>query len=186
MKKPEQKSDCFLVLDFQSGNEEALVFLVKRWHKKLCEKAYWIVKDADLAKDIAQECWDVVMLKINDLNDPNSFGSWISRIVYRKSLDSIKKQRKTQERLEYFKYEQEQDVEVENEESHEYKTNMLLKAIKALPIKQQMVLHLFYLKDYSLKDISNELNISTGTVKSRLFKARESLKQTLKHRTYEN
>jgi len=41
------------------------------------------------------------------------------------------------------------------------------------------------LDSYSLKEISKLLDISTGTVKSRLFNARESLKQTLKNRNHE-
>jgi len=60
------------------------------------------------------------------------------------------------------------------------KEKILLKSIKSLPFGQQIVIHLFYLENYSLKDISNELNISTGTVKSRLFKARETLKTNIK------
>lgn len=184
MKKPEQKPDSFLVLDFQSGNKESLVLLIERWHKTLCKKAFWIVKDADLAKDIAQDSWSTVILKIQDLKNPDSFESWISRIVYRKSLDSIKKSKRTRERLEHFKHQQEKVFEDDNLDLSIEKA--LLKAIKQLPIKQQIVIRLFYLEEYSLKDISKELNISTGTVKSRLFKARETLKETLKHRTYEN
>lgn len=165
MKKTEQKSDSFLVLDFQSGNKESLVLLIERWHKKLCKMAFWIVKDSDLAKDIAQDCWSTIILKIHDLKNPDSFGSWISRIVYRKSLDNINKSKRTYETLEHFKHQQEKVFEDEDLEISTEKA--LLKAIKQLPIKQQIVIRLFYLEDYSLKDIGNELKISKGTVKSR-------------------
>ena len=47
--------DGNLVLEYQSGNVKALATLVKRRHKQFCEKAFWILKDADLAKDIAQD-----------------------------------------------------------------------------------------------------------------------------------
>ena len=56
----------------------------------------------------------------------------------------------------------------------------LKKAISLLPSTQRMVLSLFYLENYSLKEISGILDISEGTVKSRLFNAREHLKETLK------
>ena len=62
----------------------------------------------------------------------------------------------------------------------------LLKAIQSLSINQQMVIRLFYVEEYSLKDISDTLKISVGTVKSRLFHAREKLKLILKNRNYEN
>lgn len=183
MNNPEFKSDCFLVVDFQSGNKQALVLLVQRWHKILCEKAFWILKDADLSKDVAQECWKIVILNINNLKEPNSFGGWISRIVCRKSLDvliNIKKAEKIKE-----EYICQQEGEMEDKDFTESLEKHLLKAIKALPINQQAVIRLFYLESYSLKEISKLLNLSTGTVKSRLFNARESLKQTLKNRTHE-
>jgi RNA polymerase sigma factor (sigma-70 family) len=58
----------------------------------------------------------------------------------------------------------------------------LSKAIKTLPTKQQMVIKLFYVEEYSLKQISDLLNISLGTTKSRLFHAREKLKLILKEK----
>ena len=61
----------------------------------------------------------------------------------------------------------------------------LLKAIKKLPEQQQIVIRLFYVEDYTLKEISEILNISIGTAKSRLFHAREKLKLILKNRNYE-
>jgi RNA polymerase sigma-70 factor (ECF subfamily) len=61
----------------------------------------------------------------------------------------------------------------------------LLIAIKALPNDQQIVLKLFYVEDYKLKELSDTLKISMGTAKSRLFHAREKLKQQLKHKDYE-
>ena len=78
----ENISDSDLVLEFQSGNKEALNQLVKRWHKTFCKKAYWLVKDADIAKDIAQDSWGVIIKKIDTLKKIESFGSWALRIVY--------------------------------------------------------------------------------------------------------
>ena len=79
---------------FQSGDKNALNQLVKRWHKTFCEKAFWLVKDADVAKDIAQDAWSVIINKIDSLKKPESFGSWALRIVYTKSLDWIKANKK--------------------------------------------------------------------------------------------
>jgi RNA polymerase sigma-70 factor (ECF subfamily) len=58
-------------------------------------------------------------------------------------------------------------------------------AIKDLPQDQQVVLRLFYLEEYSLKEISEIVNKSAGTVKSRLYHAREKLKTILKNRNHE-
>ncbi|GAA4272347.1 hypothetical protein GCM10022258_16410 [Aquimarina gracilis] len=63
--------------------------------------------------------------------------------------------------------------------------SILSRSIKQLSINHQIVLNLFYLEEYTIKEISEILNISTGTVKSRLFTARENLKIIVKDRNYE-
>ena len=55
-----------------------------------------------------------------------------------------------------------------------------MNAIKNLPQNQQIILRLFYLEECSINEISSILKISKGTVKSRLFYAREKLKSIFK------
>ncbi|SDS26894.1 RNA polymerase sigma-70 factor, ECF subfamily [Formosa sp. Hel1_31_208] len=176
--------DEILVKEYRSGNKEALTILVKKWHIIFCKKALWILKDPHLSKDVAQETWQVVIAKIEDLKDPASFGSWALRIVYSKSLDMlrVKARAKILER-------QKQTAELPQEEDRNEDSQLkavLLKAILNLPLQQQNVITLFYNQEYSLKEISELLDISVGTVKSRLFHAREKLKKLLKHKHYEN
>ncbi len=178
MDSEQRKIDKQLVLEYQSGNKKALVFLVKRWHKLFCEKAFYVLKDADAAKDITQDCWHIIMDKICNLKQPESFGSWGMRIVYTKSLDAVKAKNRRQDELTHYKYEQ--DLLDVKEDDKEQLKNKLLQTVKKLPENQQTVIRLFYVEDYSLKEISNILNISVGTTKSRLFHAREKLKLILK------
>ncbi|WP_298239024.1 sigma-70 family RNA polymerase sigma factor [uncultured Algibacter sp.] len=177
-------NDSLLVIQYQSGNVKALNLLVKNWHQSFCNKAYWLVKDADVAKDIAQDSWGVIINKIDNLKNPESFGSWASRIVCTKSLDWLKNNKRKRENLETLKHEQE-IFKSEEHNSEEIKIK-LLKTIKTLSKNQQVIIKLFYVQDYSLKEISDILNISVGTAKSRLFHAREKLKQLIKYRDYEN
>ncbi|MDB2462859.1 RNA polymerase sigma factor [Algibacter sp.] len=176
--KNKRSIDGVLVQQFQLGNKIALTKLVKRWHKTFCQKAYWLVKDTDVAKDIAQDTWSVIIKKIYHLKTPESFGSWALRIVYTKSLDWIKANKRlpniTEENITINNA-----FEEENDSKEAIKVK-LLKTIQKLPEAQQVVIRLFYMQEYSLKEISALLNISEGTVKSRLFHAREKLKQILK------
>lgn len=176
--------DANLVKQLQSGNTAAFAVLVKRWHKKFCKKAYWIVKDAEQSKDIAQESWKTIIIKIGDLKDPSSFSGWAMRIVYTKSLDAIRETNKNRVKEDNYAREQTADAEKHIDKSQIKKE--LLKAIRNLSQDHQMVVKLFYVDDYSLKQISETLKISVGTAKSRLFHARENLKLILKHKNYEN
>ena len=176
----QKEIDKILVLQFQSGDKKALPELVKRWHKQFCNKAYWLVKDKNVAKDIAQDSWKTIINKIDSLNDVNSFGGWAMRIVYTKSLDWLRAEAKEKlQQNEYYNTQDKFDAVIEDNEQIK---KALSKAIKTLPTKQQMVIKLFYVEEYSLKQISDLLNISLGTTKSRLFHAREKLKLILKEK----
>jgi RNA polymerase sigma-70 factor (ECF subfamily) len=183
MNKKEAITDGKLVLEYQSGNIKALAVLVKRWHKSFCEKAFWILKDADLAKDIAQDSWKTIIDKIHKLENPESFGYWASRIMYTKSMDALRAKQRQNNFLDVYKNEKEQFEEAEAD--NEQIKKEVLKAIKCLPQNQQIVLQLFYVQSYSLKEVSKILEISIGTTKSRLFHAREKLKKTIKYKDYE-
>ncbi|MEH6537502.1 MAG: RNA polymerase sigma factor [Psychroserpens sp.] len=170
--------DTEMVKAYQAGDQKAIAQLVKRWHLIFCKKAYWIVKDANLSKDIAQESWQTIMDKMHTLQKPSSFKSWALRIVYSKSLDALREQSRKRSRETEFGKQQVAVVD-DYKEKTEHK-EMLLKAIKRLPEQQQSVIRLYYTEEYSLKEISELLNISVGTTKSRLFHAREKLKLILK------
>ncbi len=178
--KRDKAIDARLVTQYLSGDANALTELVKRWHRLFCEKAYWLVKDADVAKDIAQDSWKTIIVKIDRLQDPKRFGSWALRIVYTKALDSINLSKRIHNNLELYKYQQ--DILTDENETNESLKKVLSKAIKNLVEHQQVVIKLFYVEDYSLNEISEILNISVGTAKSRLFHAREKLKDVLKEK----
>ena len=184
MGNTDKTEDKLLIMQYRSGDRLALQKLVKRWHKEFCEKAYWLTKDAEASKDIAQESWNTVIAKMDTLKEPSSFQTWALRIVFTKAMDWMRANERNKTKLEsYYKnYDRTQDDKNDNEALKD----ALLVAIKSLPSEHQIVLKLFYVENQSLKEISNLLDISVGTVKSRLFHAREKLKQQLKHKDYEN
>lgn len=173
--------DALLVLQYQAGNKKALSILVKRHHPKLCKHAYWYTHDIHAARDIVQDSWSIILKKIGGLRDPNLFGSWALRIVTRKSLDYLNKSKREREHLKTVKNEK----SLEELDSLASDLERLKVAMKTLPEHQRQVLRLFYTEQYSLREIGQILEIATGTVKSRLFHAREKLKTILTNRNYE-
>ena len=169
--------DGLLVLQYRSGKKQALSLLVSRYHKKLCRHSYGYTHDIDASKDIVQDCWGTIINKLDGLKEPNRFGSWAFRIVTRKSLDVINKKKREIEKLKAYKnLPNDDDTQLENESA----LQKLQLMIRVLLKDQQVVLRLFYTEEYSLKEISEILEISVGTIKSRLFHARERLKINLK------
>jgi len=183
MNKKTKLTDAYLVDQYKSGNSKVLSILVKRWHIAFCDKAYWVTKDKAIAKDIAQDSWITIINKIHTLKNTNSFKSWAFRIVYTKAIDWVKQNNITQLNKKVVIIEK-IEGELVNDKREIIKKE-LLKAIKKLPKEKQDAIRLFYVQSYSLKEISSILNIAEGTVKSRLFKAREKLKIILKSSNYE-
>ncbi len=186
MKKSTQKiSDALLVLEYQSGNKKALAVLVKRWHTRLCKQAYWHTKNVDQAQDIVQDAWSTIVSKLTDLRDPNSFGGWALTIVNHKALDKFRKHKPETKLTLYREPAVWSDTLVDQEaySTREKQLEEIQQAIKNLPIDQQMVLNLFYMEELSLKQISKITGVTVGTVKSRLFHAREKLKKIVKVKT---
>lgn len=173
--------DSFLVISYQSGDKKAIELLVRRWNKKLCVQAYRYTKDWDLAKDVTQDTWHTIITKLFLLRDANSFGSWAMTIASRKALDLIKKDGKNRKIDEHYTLVND-EVETSPMSAKEERIGRILKMIPELPFDQQMVLKLFYLEEYSLKQISEITGVSMNTVKTRLFRAREKLKSIIKNK----
>ena len=183
MNKKQSPTDRSLILQYQGGNTSVLPALVKRYHKVFCEKAYWVTKDKELAKDIAQESWIIIINKLHTLENVDRFKNWAFRIVYTKAIDSIKGKNKERKNVASYGI-----IEPNNQSSKEENNQIqvaLLKAIRALPKEKQDIIRLFYAEDYSINEISAFLNVPIGTVKSRLFNAREKLKSLLKNKYHE-
>lgn len=178
MNKRQKSSDGHLILQYKEGNTSVLPVLVERYHKIFCEKAYWITKDKEMAKDVAQDCWITIIDKLSTLKNVNSFKSWAFRIVYTKSIDAVK-QRNKEDRNILSAIASEPEPQESADERGQIRL-ALLKGIQELPKRKQDIIRLFYAEEYSIIEISTFLNIPVGTVKSRLFKAREKLKSILK------
>jgi len=171
-------SDKYLIERYLSGDKSTLAILVKRWHKIFCEKAYWVLRDKDLSKDVAQECWIIIIHRLPNLKKADSFKSWALRIIYTKSIDAFK--RRSREIQDLNRIDKNVYSESDEKEEKDILKKKLLSAIQDLSKEKQDIIRLFYVEEYSLKEISAFLKIPKGTVKSRLFNAREKLKSIIK------
>jgi RNA polymerase sigma factor (sigma-70 family) len=170
-----QAEQDLLVLESQSGNEKAFECLVTYFHPQLVKFASNLSGNHALAKDAVQDVWITISKKLKTLDDPRAFKSWLFRAVRWRVLDLLKAKFNQYQAIENI---DESSMNVALDES-EIENRHLRKLIKNLPEQESSVIYLFYLLDLSLLEIALVLEIPTGTVKSRLSKARESLKQQL-------
>lgn len=164
--------------DSKSEREKrAINLLARRWHPKLVRQAYRLTRDKEAANDVVQESWQGIIKGLNKLKDPAVFPSWAYQIVTRRAADWIRKLQRERKINDEGQNEQSESEEADESEN-DLKT--LKTALHQLPNEQRVILDLFYLEEQSIKNISEILLLPTGTVKSRLFYAREHLKKIYK------
>lgn len=179
--KPSKKiEDAWLVTQYCKGHQKAMIVLVKRWHLGFCRQAYRYTYDTAVAKDIVQDAWITILKQLHTLENPAKFGAWGLSIVTKKSIDWYRKRKRDQEKQQQHSTEKETFIH-QDEDVSERQLETLRIAIKSLSEEHQNILKLFYMESYGIIEISEVLKISKGTVKSRLYYAREKLKTTLKN-----
>lgn len=185
MQNPDQIFDELLVLNAQSGDTKAFGLLVKRWNNKIHQHINWMINDRELANDISQECWIVVHRTLSGLSDPRKFGSWMMRIAHNKAIDFIRKNKRLEETKAELKRDAQSNI-LEPVADKEELFKSLKVGLALLGQDQLMVIRMHYLQELSLIQISEILEIPQGTVKSRLFKSREKLKEIIKRKEKES
>lgn len=173
---PDRILDELLVIGCQRGDLNAFQQLVSRWHDRLKRHAWHLTGDSDASAEIVQDAWVVIVRNIRKLKEPTSFRGWAFRIVSNKSADWIRSQ--TRQRTLRSDLENRRDAGGSDSESHS-RANEIQAGLQELPEVSRQILSLKYVDNLSTREIAETLDIPVGTVKSRLFHAREQLKQRL-------
>jgi RNA polymerase sigma factor (sigma-70 family) len=131
-------------------------------------------RNATEAQDNLQDAFITIFKSIKQYKHKGSFEGWMKRITVNTVLQKYRKERV----FEIVNEERIEDPEVEIEESN-ITLDFLLQIIQELPDRYRLVFNLYVLDGYSHKDISEMLDITTGTSKSNLARARMILKNKI-------
>ena len=179
MKKSSERTlDELLVIQSQLNDRKAVSLLIKRWHPKLLGYVYRITNNREASRDIVQESWHAIVTSLQGLNDPARFSVWAYRISRAKAVDWIRNQQKRR-KLDLASQEISRLDAIPTTNDIEDKVKVIRLAMHSLSSEKREILSLFYLDNHSLRDIGEILSIPEGTVKSRLYHAREHLKKLL-------
>lgn len=128
------------------------------------------------AEDNLQDAFVTIFSKIDQFKNKGSFEGWAKRITINTALQRYK----SKGVFNIVNEDQIADEEVEIEEGN-IPLDFLLEIIQNLPDKYRLVFNLYVLDGYSHKEISELLNITTGTSKSNLSRGRQILKQKIEN-----
>ncbi|MEH7885103.1 RNA polymerase sigma factor [Bacillus sp. JJ1609] len=172
----------------REGNGEAFSHLVEHLLSSAYKTAYLILGSRELAEDAVQIALEDCYLSIMRNVEIRHFKAWFYRLVYTRSIDVYRKQKRNQftdleenpEAISKMKSESAQEKAVEKETRQE-----MLQLITYLKDEQRVPLLLYYFENLSVKEISIILNENSNTVKTRLSRGRKKLGELMeKHHHY--
>ena len=173
------KRELYWVLRAQSGDRVALDRLLERLQGPLFGYISGLVGDRTLAEDVLQEVFLLICRKLGHLREPELFRSWAYRIANRHALRQLQRERRARGQLA-------EDAELDelpgepalDPADHELRAR-LPELIAGLTPASRAVLLLHYTEEMSLREVAAVLDLSVGTVKSRLAYGLKTLRNQL-------
>ncbi len=178
-----------LISRLKNGDVEALKQIMHIYQDFVYTLALQMVKVKTVAEELTQDVFVKVFKKIDSFAERSKFSTWLYTITYRSCLNYLEKKQIVFSRS-----------ELENENSDDKSTdlfdstdkviedftfeenekqNILWSAIDVLPMQNGIIITLHYLQQFSVREISEMLNMSANTVKTHLFRGRSLLKSIL-------
>jgi RNA polymerase sigma-70 factor (ECF subfamily) len=174
-------NDGQLVLRLQQGDLDALGILYDRHRQMVYRTALVITGDTEEASDLLQD----VFLRLHRFShriDPlRPLEPWLYRMTSNLAYTWIKRRHRwlrcLKEMGEWLTRERKPTPHIQVERDEEWR--LVQQAVASLPVSQRVVVVLYYALDFSSQEISEILDVPVGTVKSRLFYGRRTLKRQL-------
>lgn len=176
---PQQLEDLELIRRSQAGDAEAFGELVTRYHARILTLLNGMVRNENDASDLAQEGFLKAWSSIRQFQGRSSFYTWLYRLTVNLAILSLRrKDRRVEVELDdYFPSSQPSPrVDYQLTEIREY----FNAALEQLSPKQRAVIELKEIKGMQYREIAGVLNVSMGTVMSRLYHGKKRLQSILK------
>ncbi len=170
-----EPSDALIVVRCQLGNQDAWRQLVERWHPRLWTFIVRMVPQQAAAEDVLQTVWLRVVRSIVRLREPERWSSWVYGVTRATIADRFREQ--------YRRPPADQVDEISIIDSGSEKmalAEFLGAGLERLHLTDREAVVLHYLEGLPLADVAEICGVPTGTIKSRLHRARVSLRKTLR------
>ncbi|GGG32708.1 RNA polymerase sigma factor [Bizionia arctica] len=170
------KNESVLIKKAIKNNREAQHVLFEMHAPKMLSVCRYYIKDVQHAEEAMLNGFFKVFNNLKSYKAEGSFEGWIRRIMVRESISFLRQKKRIEFSDEYF----EDTTDLSNQMNTEFEVAELQKLIDALPEGYKMVFIMYAIEGYKHAEIASILQISEGTSKSQLFKARKLLQEQIK------
>lgn len=158
--------------------EEDFHKLYQTFYPKVYQTALSVTHDPFLAEDVTQETFLKIYYHFNQLSDVKHVNAWIRVVTTRTAIDVLRKEKKSPHLKvdESLFYEENLCHSIEAEVEAHLLQEQIEQQLKSLKPEYRQVIELRYYKGFKEKEIESALNITKSAVKTRLHRARQTLK----------
>lgn len=176
-------SDIELINKTLAGDQSAYTDLVKRHQRFVFTLAMRFTKNREDAEEVAQDCFIKAYRSLNAFKQESKFSTWLYTIVYTTAMTSLRKKRVDTASID----DEASPIQLENAASaydvnnaeNRSRSFYLNQAIDQLSADDATIITLFYKGEQSLEEIAQTLGAETNSIKVKLFRARQRLKEKL-------
>lgn len=189
-KREKQKQEDFRFIRLAiSGEQKAYENLMKRYQPQIYHLMLKMVHSADEAQDLVQEAFMKAFASLPHFNYEYAFSTWLYKIASNNCIDHLRKKKLQMFSIDAPVSHQDDTYHYEIPDLTYYpdreilqkeRSELIRSAIDELPENYRTVIQLRHTEELSYEEISEILKIPIGTVKARLFRAREMLNKWLK------
>jgi len=165
-----------LIKKAAKNNREAQHTLFEVHAPKMLSVCRYYVKDVQKAEEVMLNGFFKAFTNLNSFKNEGSFEGWLRRIMVRESISFLRQQKQIEFSMEDLKVPDDYSISIESE----LEVNDIQQLIDGLPEGYKVVFIMYAIEGYKHHEIAEMLNISEGTSKSQLFKARQYLQQKIK------
>jgi len=175
-------ADIELIEQTLAGNQSAYADLVKRHQRFVFTLALRFVKTREDAEEVAQDTFIKAYRSLTSFQQQAKFTTWLYTIVYTTAMTALRKKRLDTDSIDdenmYIQLENQGGFDTNNAENKS-RSYYLNQAIAQLLPDDATIITLFYQGEQSLEEIAQTLGMEANTVKVKLFRARQRLKEKL-------
>ncbi|MGB5821876.1 MAG: sigma-70 family RNA polymerase sigma factor [Saonia sp.] len=176
------ENDSKDVINFlKNGSAQACANLVTRHQNTVFRTCYSVIRDKQIAEEIAQDVFLRAFEKLHKLDNPRLFRSWIVRIAYRMAIDQRRKKKYYFDSIDENFDISDGNSPIDKDISDHERRQVIVNAINGLGKPDSSIFMLYYLEDMNTEEIATILKLSKSNVKIRLMRGREKLKKKLKN-----
>jgi RNA polymerase sigma-70 factor (ECF subfamily) len=174
-KNSPKERDSALLVAVASGDRRALEELYLGYHRRLARFLSRFTPRYENIEEIINDTFMVVWQSAKNFRNASQVSTWIIGIAYRTALKSFRRQKNYNSEQSLEDYPVQTVDPTFDAEMHDW----LKHGLSRLPIEQRLTLELAYHMGHSLEEIAVITECPVGTVKARMFHAREKLRQYL-------